>query len=228
MKSKWYEYKEVVLDLRRKGTSMTVIEREFGIPRSTLSGWFKEVQLTEEQRTKLMKSKQDGWKKARENAVLSHNLQKAHRISEAKIEALAIHKELPLNSLAVLELSLAMLYFGEGSKKDRTSIGASDPFMLSFFITSLEKLYGLDRNNFRYDLHLRDDQPNDELIAYWSDQLNVDREKFTYVSKDKRTIGKPTRNDYKGVCQVSIGNIATLRRLIALYNVYCSEVIKGT
>lgn len=228
MKSRWFEYKEVVLDLRRKGTSMTSIEREFGIPRSTLSGWFKEVSLTETQRTKLMQNSSDGWKKARENAVLAHNLQKAHRISQAKIEALTVNSELPRESLAVLELSLAMLYFGEGSKKNLTSMGASDPFMLLFFITSLEKLYGLDRNNFRYDLHLRDDQPVEKLIIYWSDQLKVDRDRFSYVSKDKRTVGKATRGDYKGVCQIALGNIAIQRRLIALYNVYCSEVIRGT
>lgn len=228
MKSKWYEYKEAVLDLRKKGTSMTTIEREFGIARSTLSGWFKEVELTEQQRTKLMANKSDGWKKARENAVLSHNLQKAHRISRAKIEATEVNSKLPVGSLAVLELSLAMLYFGEGTKKNLTSMGASDPFMMSFFVTSLEKLYDLDRNNFRYDLHLRDDQSNKELIAYWANQLGVSENKFTYVSKDKRTVGKPTRDDYKGVCQVSIGNIAIQRRLVALYNVYCSKVVLGT
>ncbi len=227
MKSRWYEYKEVILDLRRKGTSMTTIEREFGVPRSTLSGWFKEVILTEDQRTKLMQNSYDGWKKAREKAIITKNLQKAKRISQAKIDALAVNKELPTGSLAVLELSLAMLYFGEGKKKNATGMGGSDPFMILFFITSLEKIYGLDRNNFRYDLHLRDDQNEDESRLYWSSQLGIQPEKIKHIVKDKRTIGRPTYETYKGVCLVELGNIAVQRRLIALYNIYCSEVIKG-
>ena len=228
MKSRWFEYKEVVLELRKKGMSMTTIEREFGIARSTLSGWFKEVELTEHQRTKLMQNSADGWKKAREKAVITKNLQKAHRISLAKIEALEVSKKLPQDSLEVLELSLAMLYFGEGSKKDRTSMGASDPRMLLFFITSLEKLYGLDRNNFRYDLHLRDDQDENELKNYWSSQLMIRPEQIKYTVKDKRTIGRPTYDTYKGVCLVNASNVSIQRRLVALYNIYCSDVVLGT
>ena len=38
---------------------MTTIERKYCIARSTLSGWFKEVELSEEQRTRLMKNSQD-------------------------------------------------------------------------------------------------------------------------------------------------------------------------
>lgn len=227
MKSKWFEYKEVVLELRRKGTSMTTIEREFGIARSTLSGWFKEIELTEQQRTKLMKNSSDGWKKAREKSVITKNLQKARRVAMAAEEARSVNAELPKNSNSVLELALSMLYFGEGGKKDTTTIGASDPFMLLFFISALEKLYALDRISFRYDLHLRDDQDPATLKAFWSTQLNVPIEKFTYVSKDARTIGKPTWDGYPGVCQIFVGNIAIQRRLISLYNIYCREIISG-
>jgi hypothetical protein len=227
MKSKWFEYKEAVVDLRRKGTSMTVIEREFGIPRSTLSGWFKEVVLTEDQRTKLMKNSQDGWKKARESAVITKNLQKAQRITDASVEASRVYASLPTSSLGVLELSLAMLYFGEGRKRHSTGIGASDPFMLNFFLVAIEKIYGLDRQDFRYDLHLRDDQDVDIYKKLWEKELKLNQGKVGYATKDKRTIGKPTQGGYKGVCQIDLGNIAIQRRLISLYNVYCKEVIKG-
>ena len=75
------------MTLRRKGVSMTLIERELGIPRSTLSGWFKTIKLTEDQRTKLMKNKSDGWKIAREKAVIAHQYNKALRVLKAKQEA---------------------------------------------------------------------------------------------------------------------------------------------
>jgi hypothetical protein len=138
-----------------------------------------------------------------------------------------IFQKLPTNSKAVLELSLAMLYFGEGGKGDSTNMGASDPNMLLFFIESIEQLYGLNRINFRYDLHLRDDQDTDTQKQFWALKLKIPTDKIGYVSKDARTIGKPTRNNYPGVCQIQIGNVAIQRRLIALYNIYCSGVIKG-
>ena len=228
MKSKWYEYKEAAMSLRRKGTSMTVIEREFGIPRSTLSGWFKEIKLPEEQRTKLMLNSRDGWKKAREQAVIKKNLQKAKRLAVARTEANAVFKDLSDMSCSTLELALAMLYFGEGSKNNTTSMGASDPFMLQFFITSTEKLYDLSRLDYRYDLHLRHDQDTAKMKLWWAEKLSIPKEKINYVVKDKRTIGKPTKNEYPGVCLVTVGKIAIQRRLKALYTVYCSEVIKGT
>ena len=93
-KSKWFEYKEAAISLRKTGMSMTVIERRLGIPRSTLSGWFKDVVLSEEQRVSLMKNKQDGWLKARANAVESHKAQKAARLLEAKQSALEASSKL--------------------------------------------------------------------------------------------------------------------------------------
>ncbi len=228
MKSKWFEYKETVIALRTKGYSMTTIERQFGIPRSTLSGWFKNVTLTEEQRTSLMKSKSDGWKRARENAVKAHNQQRQTRIDVARSQALQVFETLPHENDAVLELALAMLYFGEGSKKNATALGASDPKMIIFFIKSCEKLYGIDRNKNRYDLHLRYDQNEEKEKTYWAEKLHIDASLIKYASYDMRTVGKPTRTDYHGVCQVKIGSISIQRRLIALYNVYCASVILGT
>jgi len=174
-----------------------------------------------------MKNSQDGWKKAREQSVITKNLQKAKRITVAKNEAMAVNSSLPKGSEEVLELALAMLYFGEGRKSHSTGMGASDPFMLRFFIVSIERIYGLNRDSFRYDLHLRDDQDEFEFRSYWEQELSLKPNKIAYVSKDKRTIGKPTKNNYKGVCQIDLGNIAVQRRLIFLYTVYCTEVIQG-
>ncbi|MCA9328683.1 hypothetical protein KC959_02850 [Candidatus Saccharibacteria bacterium] len=206
---------------------MTTIERKYGIARSTLSGWFKEVELSEEQRTRLMKNSQDGWKKARENALVWHKAQKNIRLDKAKREADCVYQSIPQTN-EVLELALAMLYFGEGSKNHTTAMGAADPALLKFFLSALERVYGLDRKDFRYDLHLRDDQNEAEYKTFWANELKIPEEKIGYIVKDKRTIGKPTRNDYKGVCLITVGKVAILRRLKALYTVYCSDITVGT
>ncbi len=49
MISEWYNLKESAVSLRRSGDSIRDIEIKLGIPRSTLSGWFKNIQLTDSQ-----------------------------------------------------------------------------------------------------------------------------------------------------------------------------------
>lgn len=223
MRSKWFELKEEALELRRQGTSMTVIERQLGIPRSTLSGWFRKEPLNDKQRQKLWQNSRDGWAKARINAVKSHNAMKAKRLETARVNASAVMDDLDITP-AVLELALAMLYLGEGAKSNLTSLGNSDPLILKFFITALERLYSIDPETLRCDLHLRADQDADELKRYWAAELGLPLGCFRYVAYDKRTAGKPTYESYKGVCVVACGNIAIQRKLVMLYNLFCKKV----
>ncbi len=45
MKSRWFELKEKVIKYRQEGNSLRNIEKKFGIPKSTLSGWFRNISL---------------------------------------------------------------------------------------------------------------------------------------------------------------------------------------
>ena len=223
MKSKWFEYKEQAIALRKTGMSMTVIERKFGIPRSTLSGWFKSVPLTEEQRLKLMKNQHDGWAKARENAAEWHRGQRSLRLLKAKQEARKTLDQINLSD-AILDLAFAMLYFGEGAKSGTTSIASSDPTILKFVLVVLRRNYNIMPEMIRCDLHLRMDQKSHILKKYWSQTLGIPLERFKYVAFDKRSAGKPTYDSYKGVCVLTCGEIAIQRKLIYLYNLFCEKV----
>lgn len=223
MKSKWFHLKEEDMVLRKQGTSMTIIERNLGIARSTLSNWLRDVPLTEQQRTKLMRNSQDGWAKARVNAVKAHRVQKAQRLLKARREATETLDRIELTD-EVLDLAFAMLYLGEGAKNGTTSLASSDPVILRFVLTVLRRNYGVTPMMLRCDLHLRMDQDADELKAHWSGQLGVPIERFKYVAFDKRSEGKPTYDHYKGVCVLTVGNIAIQRKLIYLYNLFCEKV----
>lgn len=223
MKSKWFEYKNQALDLRRQGVSMTVIEKEYGIPRSTLSGWFKNIPLTEDQRTVLMKNRRDGWKKAREHAIYWHNQQKAIRLQTAELEAQSTLEKLPLTP-EVLDIALAMLYFGEGAKKNRTAIANSNPQVLQFVLTVLYSNYHKTTDDIYCELHLRADQDGAAMQTYWQEKLNLPASCFGYIAYDKRTTGKKTYDNYKGVCVVNCRGLSIQRKLISLYNQFCTKV----
>jgi len=228
MRSKWYELKEHAIKLRRRGFSIGKIEKQLSIPRSTLSGWFKNIELTEKQKTILIANWKNALVKARKKAVIWHNNQKKTRIQEAKNTALKTLNEINTDDINILELALAFLYLGEGTKKSpHTSLGSSDPMILKFFLSVIKKIYGLDRKNLRYELYLRADQKPDKIKNFWSRALRVPTENFKQVNIDKRTKGTKTYSSYKGVCNIQCGHVAIQRKLLNLANLFSQKIIKN-
>ncbi|PIR85888.1 hypothetical protein COU14_01835 [Candidatus Kaiserbacteria bacterium CG10_big_fil_rev_8_21_14_0_10_44_10] len=223
--SKYESLKPSAIKLRKQGLSIPEIEKRTGIPRSNLSGWLKTVPLTNKQKQKL----HDNWTKAlvtaRKGAVKWHNEQKRLRLKKAHEEALETLDKINQDDRATLELALAILYLGEGTKrKVETSLPNSDPSILRFFIAATSKLYGLERTQFYAVLYLRYDQDVEETIKYWSRALGLPISAFKRVNRDKRTAGTKTYATYKGVCNVHCGSVAIQRKLVYLANAYLDKI----
>ena len=228
-KSKWRIRKQEAIKLRKKGLSIGKIEQRLGIRRSTLSGWFKDVQLSKKQKEKLLHDWKNGLIKARKKAVFWHNEQKEKRLRHAKDEARKTLKNLDLDNPHTFELALAMLYLGEGSKRNvETAIGSSDPMILKFFLKGLQNLYNLDLEKIRCELYLRADQDPDKMKSFWSYELRLPLNAFKQVNIDKRTIGSKTYPQYKGVCNLRCANVAIQRKLIFLSELFCKGIIDKT
>lgn len=227
MKSKWFEYKSDAIRLRKKGVSITEIEKKLSIPKSTLSGWLKGIALSEKQKERLSNRKREALVYARKKAVAWHNGQKEIRLQEADRSAMETFKRISIADPAVLELAAAILYLGEGSKKNiETSLGSSDPLILRFFIAILRNIYKINDDKMRCELYLRADQDPDQIKRFWSDVLQLPIENFRQVNIDKRTIGTVTYSDYKGVCNIRCGNVAIQRKLVALSRLFCDAVAR--
>ena len=228
MISKWYEYKPEARRLRNNGLSIKDIHKKLGIPLSTLSGWLKDVKLNKNQRAKLEKKWRQALVDARVKAVLWHNEQKKFRIEQAQTQAKTTLSQIDITDKNILDLTLALLYLGEGSKKTLgTSMGNSDPQILKFFITILKYNYAIDNKNIKCELHLRADQDPNKIRKYWSKELHLSIKNFMTISIDERTSGKPTYHSYKGVCVVRCGNVAIQRKLVYLSKIFCEKVIEN-
>ncbi len=227
MKSKWYELKPSAIKLRKKGYSIRDIEKALKIPRSTLSGWLKDIKLTKKQKEELHNKWKTGLDKARKRAVIWHNQQKQCRIAQAKKQAELVLSKIDIDNKHILELALAMLYLGEGDKTKETNIGSSDLLILKFFIKSLETLFKISRLDITCQLHLRIDQDERKMIHYWSKELDIPKNKFR-AYKDKRTAKSRTYPHYKGVCVVRCGKVAIQRRIVHLSKKYCKIVAAGS
>jgi len=227
MQSKWFELKPTAVKLRRKGFSIGKIEYNLGIPRSTLSGWLKNIELSQKQKEKLTQNWKNALIKARKKAVLWHNTQKEKRLKKAENQAIETIRGIDITDKKILELALAILYMGEGTKrKIETSIGSSDPLILKFFVATLKTLYNFNPEKIKCQLNLRADQNPEKMKYFWSKELGVPINNFGYVNLDKRTIGSKTYPHYKGVCHVLCGNVAIQRKLIYLSEIFCRKVIE--
>ncbi|MDO8621619.1 MAG: hypothetical protein Q7R80_00085 [bacterium] len=216
------------MQLRKEGTSIVAIESRLGIPRSTLSGWFRGIHLNRQQEERLLRNKHDALNRARGKASEWHRRQKQQRIEFAHLQAREALEMIDERNPAIIELALALLYLGEGSKKTvETAMGNSDPMVLRFFLSVLRKVYSLDVRNVRCELSLRADQDSERMKRYWATELGLSTSCFKRIHLDQRTVGSPTYPHYKGVCYVRCGNVAIQRRLLSLAEQFCHRTIEG-
>lgn len=215
MKSKWFKLKEEAVSLRRKGLSIGYIENKLGINRSTLSGWFKNIQLTELQKKQLIQNSRNGLIIAQKKGGQWNADQgnKRRAVIREEIEQLIPEQVLDKKTG---ELILAAFYLAEGTKQEGSFIIAnSNSEILKGIAGLLRYLYPIDESKFRCCLHLRSDQNEKELKSYWSKLLNVPEEQFLKTQFDKRAI-KKTYESYKGVCVLYYYDMALQRRILYL------------
>lgn len=227
MQSRWVNLKNDSIILRQQGMSIREIEKQLSIPRSTLSGWLKEVPISGRQQKALIQRHQNALIDARIKAAEWHKSQKAARLSKASDEARVSLERIDIQDKSITELALAMLYWGEGSKNEKgVRLGNSNVELLRFFVSALQLVYGAKPEDLRCELHLRADQNSKNMIHFWSKNLGIPQNKFKGVYFDKRTLGKKTYDTYKGVCVVSYDSVAIQRKLMYLYGLYCQKIIQ--
>ena len=225
MLSKWFELKESAVTLRQSGQSIKTIHRNLGIPMSTLSGWLKNVELTDEHKLRLRNAQATSLKNARLKAADWHRAQKALRLLKAKQEAKSTLDQIELAD-PTLDLALAMLYFGRGTKTNNSAtIASSDPMILQLVLAILQRNYAIKPETISCNLHVRVDQDISVVKAYWSRKLGIPLQQFKNVAVDKRSVGKATYDQYKGVCVLNCGHVAIQRKLMYLYKSFCEKVI---
>jgi len=221
MNSQWFILKERAISLRKKGFSIKYVEKKLGINRSTLSGWFKAIELTQAQRDQLLLNWKNGLAIAQKKGGQWHADQGEKRRAAIRKEVEIFTSNIHIDK-TIGELILATFYLAEGTKRENCfRVANSNSEVLKGFISLLRYLYEIDESKLRCVLHLRKDQNEAELKKYWSDLLKIPLEKFLKTQFDKRTV-RETYHHYKGVCIVNYYDMALQRRVL-----YLGEKILG-
>lgn len=111
------------------------------------------------------------------------------------------------------------LYWGEGNKKNPTSVRLcnSDPELIKIFIAFLVNIFGVNKNDLRFWLLIFDYTDEDEALQHWISKLGIKRGQFskTTIAKTK-SIGTYRQKNMFGVLSVYYYNKKLRDLLISL------------
>lgn len=200
------DLKQKAISLRKSGkTYSEIIQRlNFIVPKSTLSGWFKNIKLSETQNKRIKEKILKGWAKARRVAIETNKIKRERYLKG--VEERILHLTDKLKNKDTAKIALAMLYLGEGSKDPRRGLmfGNSNPTVIKLFLKLLRYCYKIDENKFRCTVQCRADQNTKALEIFWSKITKISPAKFYKTQIDYRTVGKPSKKvEYKGVCRIN-------------------------
>ena len=184
-----------IRELRKKGTSLGKLGKQFNIPSSTISRWVRDI---------------DSQQKIYINARAQETLLKNQFIST--VETFKITKE-------SAQMLASFLYWCEGSKYPSSNCVAfsnSDPAMIKTFIELLNTGFSMDQNKIKVLLQVHSTHNYQEVLAFWSNLLNIPSGQFY-----KPTITHPTKNmkrrNYQGTCMIKYYDVKLLISLMGIY-----------
>lgn len=102
------------------------------------------------------------------------------------------------------------LYWGEGTKKDKSSIrlGNSDPRLIRKFLEFLRVIYGIDERKLRFGLQIFGDMDKEKTLKFWMRSIGITRRQFfpTIVVTPYRGVGNYREKTKYGVVTIHFSN----------------------
>jgi hypothetical protein len=174
--------KKLIIEERKKGKSYNQLSKNFGIPKSTLSYWLKDIKLSNEAKQKINVRVNNTSVKAlirrnKEQSIIAKVNSEIIR-QEAKSETVKLIN----NKLFLLGISL---YWAEGYKKGAygskwkcVDFANSDSEMLKIMMKFFREICKVEDQNFKIQLIAHKNVNFKKSIKYWSKVLAVPNQQF--------------------------------------------------
>lgn len=192
--------------LRSEGVTLNRIVRELNIPKTTVWGWIKDVELTDEQRGGIKSFGGNRNKAASQKAATSAMVEKYERLKQQSIQ-IGHDYVLSFESLPVDLVAGTMLYWAEGSKTQNLAFANSDKDMVKLFMGFMLKHLRIEKDHIRVHLSFYDSvHTQNEVEDFWLDFLGVPRcnlYKSQVNKKPQATAGGKIGKLPFGVCTIS-------------------------
>lgn len=206
--------REKAVALRQKGKSYAKITKKLGIPKATLSNWFRDQSWSVLTRDSLSTpSRLDTAQKIKKMALANRQRWAKWR-QDARDKAL---KEFPTRQKDPLFLPAILLYWSRGDLNPKNStirFSTNDPDMLKLMFSFFSRLSApvIPADKISCRLYLYPDLPDLAQKNFWSKTTGIP---FASFKKSSILAGKPrAKRKSFGICIVSIYNRLLKEKLL--------------
>lgn len=191
-----WERAEAGRSLRRQGWTYSEIMEVFPVGKGTLSGWCRDIRLTEEQIEAIKARQPPG---SRTGIPVDTQRKRRREVEAMQQEAGA---EVPHLVLHPLWLAGTVLYWAEGSKTKRVlEVVNTDPRALKLFV-SWARAFHDQEARFVLALHLHEGNEEAAAMSFWRDALELPAARFTKSYIKPAGTGHRKNKVAHGVCRV--------------------------
>ena len=181
--------------MRIKGFSYNDISVRFHVPKSTLSGWFRGLRMSEDVKRDNINRAKTVWAKNitqynKKRSVLSRK--RWEEIQQSSIQ------EIGRLSLRELKLIGAALYWAEGYKKTNWNLVFcnSDPAMITLIMRFFTKICEIPRKKIKAQVQIHHNISATAAMNYWSRISGIPKQQFTkpihQISRSSKLVRKNT------------------------------------
>ncbi len=180
----------LAVSLRKQGKTFSEIQDEIGyIPKGTLSGWLKNITLTDKQLTRINQIKRVAGHAGRQKGAWANRQKRVERLQNLRRIA---ELEYPTLIKDPLFLAGLLLYLAEGTKKSEGFMFMnSDAGLIKFMIQWIELAGSIPKQDLKFRLYIHELYKHENCELYWRTELKVSKSQF------QKTIYKPTERIYK-------------------------------
>lgn len=218
--------RDAAFRMRLAGHSYNEIHAALGVPKATLSGWFKHVVLSDTARARLASRTRLG-----SATLIKRNKMQTHKAEQRAREIRASAKEkIPTLTKRDMLIIGTVLYWAEGYKRLQVRDGKermghsisfvnSDPAMIKAFLRFLNEILQVSRNEIHLTMRLYPHINEESARRYWMNITKLPSSCFqrttnmvSIASKGKR----PHNRLPYGTLQVAVYDTAKFHHLLGL------------
>lgn len=214
--------RHLAIKLRKKSASYNKISKELGIPKSTLSYWFKDEKWSQKIKQELSRKALYTAKK-RLRLINKARKEKWEKWREGYREE--ARKEFPRLKNNPLFLAGLMLYWGEGDSRIencQVRLANSDPEMIRIFSNFLQQVCLVPLEKIRCALILYPDLNDQKCKKFWSEITGIPEAQFI---KTQFIQGRhPTKRLSRGICNILVCSRGLKEKIFVWLKLYQKDL----
>lgn len=202
-------------ELRKEGLSYGAIIQQIHVSKDTISRWCRDIELTKDQKRKLLENKMFG---QRRGSIVAADNKRRARILKTQVIFEEAKKDLGNLSKRDRFIAGIAFYAGEGNKTDgKGGFANSDPKIIKFMMRWFKEFCKVPLSRFRGAIWIHEGLDAEAAKGYWSKITGIPQNQFfkTYIAKNKIDSRKIRKNIHNyGVFAINFSVSDKQRRIM--------------